>query len=122
MATNLSFNFSGQIEHRYKDGRLEAHFPNGTIKIIDPTLKDVAEQWTYPDGIKVHVYKNEDRILFLHNGQREVHTKTHKRREYPDGAVKIVYNDGSQETRFPNGRIRLKDKDGKLIRDTEGVA
>lgn len=112
------FLFSGQVEHRYKNGRLEAHFPNGSIKVIDPTVKDVAEKWTYPDGTKVHVYKNDDRILYLPNGHREIHTKTHKRREFPDGAVKIVYNDGSQETRFPDGRIRLKDKDGNLIRDT----
>lgn len=41
-----------------------------------------------------------------------------QRREYPDGTVKLVFADGIQETRYANGRIRLKDKDGNLIMDT----
>lgn len=42
-----------------------------------------------------------------------------QKREYPDGTVKIMYIDGLQETRYSNGRIRLKNKDGVLISDSE---
>lgn len=86
--------------------------------MVDPSKSDIQESWTYPDGTKVDVYKNDDKILYLPNGQREIHTKDHKRREFPDGSVKILYNDGSQETRYFNGRIRKRDKEGTLILDT----
>jgi centromere protein J len=32
-----------------------------------------------------------------------------------DGTIKIWYPDGSQETRYSNGRYRIKDKDGEVI-------
>ena len=51
------------------------------------------------------------------NGQREVHTSQFKRREYPDGTVKTVYVTGRQETRFPSGRVHIKDRDGAVIID-----
>ena len=41
-----------------------------------------------------------------------------QRREYPDGTLKILYPDGIQETRYSNGRVRVKDKEGKLIMDS----
>lgn len=94
------------------------HFPNGAKRIVDPVNKDIKECWNYPDGTKVDVYRNDDKILYLPSGQREIHTKDHKRREFPDGSVKILYNDGSQETRYSNGRIRKRDKDGNLTLDT----
>ena len=40
-----------------------------------------------------------------------------QRREYPDGTVKTLHNDGRQETRYATGRIRLKDKDGNVLLD-----
>lgn len=118
LINNLFFSFSGQTEHRYRDGRLEVNFSNGAKRVVDPTRADISESWTYPDGTKVDVYKNDDKILYLPNGQREIHTKDHKRREFPDGSVKILYNDGSQETRYFNGRIRKRDKQGNLVLDT----
>lgn len=36
--------------------------------------------------------------------------------------VKMVFPDGSQETRYSNGRVRLKNKDGKLIMDSETIS
>ena len=42
-----------------------------------------------------------------------------QKREYPDGTVKIVYEDGRQETRYSSGRIRKKDTHGNLIFDSE---
>lgn len=31
--------------------------------------------------------------------------------------MKTVYNDGRQETRYPTGRLRVKDKDGNVVTD-----
>ncbi len=41
-----------------------------------------------------------------------------QRREYPDGTVKTLFNDGRQESRYANGRVRVKDKDGNLFHDS----
>jgi len=70
------------------------------------------------DGTNAKIYKNDTKVLSFPNGQREIHTSNYKRREFPDGTVKIVYEDGSMETRYSNGRIRMKDKDGNLVSDT----
>lgn len=110
---------NGQTEHRRKDGTVEIHFPNNSIKIVDPSDTEKLEEWRYADGTHLVQLRNGDKILNLPNGQKEIHTKLNKRREYPDGTVKLVYPDGSQETRYSNGRVRLKDKDGKLIMDTD---
>ncbi|KAH8330854.1 hypothetical protein KR067_008325 [Drosophila pandora] len=110
---------NGQTEHRRKDGTVEIHFPNNSIKVVDPSDAEKLEEWRYADGTHLVQLRNGDKILNLPNGQKEIHTKLNKRREYPDGTVKLVYPDGSQETRYSNGRVRLKDKDGKLIMDTD---
>ena len=55
-------------------------------------------------------------IQFI-TGQKEIHTAEYKRREYPDGTVKTVFTDGRQETRYPTGRVRAKDKDGNVVMD-----
>lgn len=68
------------------------------------------------------IKKNDDKVINLPNGQVEIHTKVHKRRIYPDGTIKFLYPDGSQESRYSNGRVRLKDKSGKLVSDTGGTA
>ena len=124
MIVNHWFRFSGQKEHRHKDGTVEVYFPNGAVRITNsPHQKseEIFEEWKYPDGTNVIQKANGDKWLILPNGQREVHTNGHKRREYPDGTVKIVYPDGSQESRYSNGRVRLKDKDGKLVMDSETI-
>lgn len=41
-----------------------------------------------------------------------------QRREFPDGTMKLVYNDGTSETRYASGRVRIKDKHGNLIMDS----
>ncbi|EDV92884.1 trichohyalin isoform X2 [Drosophila grimshawi] len=110
---------NGQTEHRKKDGTIEIHFPNNSIKIVDPSDAEKLEEWRYADGTHLVQLRSGDKILHMPNGQKEIHTKLNKRREYPDGTVKLVYPDGSQETRYSNGRVRLKDKDGKLIMDTD---
>lgn len=97
------------------------HFPNGSQRLSDPANGAVLEEWRYADGSRAEHRRNGERVLLLPNGQREVHTAQHKRREYPDGTVKLVYADGSQETRYSTGRVRLKDKDGNLVMDSESL-
>ncbi|XP_058788921.1 centromere protein J [Phymastichus coffea] len=105
----------GQVERRSKDGTIEVTFPDESVRIVQA---DGSEKWILRDGTIAETSSDGEKILTLPNGQREIHTKDHKRREYPDGTVKLVYVDGIQETRYANGRVRLKDKDGNLIMDT----
>ncbi|XP_048262276.1 centromere protein J isoform X1 [Bombus terrestris] len=100
----------GQVERRLHDGTVEVLFPDGSVRIVK---SDGIEKWTLPDGTLMQIFTNGEKVLTLPNGQREIHTSTHKRREYPDGTIKLIYLDGAQETRYSNGRIRLKDKDGR---------
>lgn len=121
---SILYRCSGQVEHRHKNGTVEVHFPNGSVRTTCPAKEKndgISEEWSFSDGTNVIQKTNGERLLLLPNGQREVHTNGHKRREYPDGTVKIVYPDGSQESRYANGRVRLKDKDGKLIMDSETI-
>lgn len=64
-------------------------------------------------------YSDGNKIIEFNNGQRELHTAQFKRREYPDGTVKTVYANGHQETKYTSGRVRVKDKDGNVLMDTE---
>ncbi|PSN35696.1 hypothetical protein C0J52_10191 [Blattella germanica] len=106
----------GQMETRQRDGTKAVTYPNATVRTCFP---DGREEWVFQDGLMVKVdTKLGEKVLLLPNGQREVHTREHMRREYPDGTVKILYPDGIQETRYSNGRIRVKDKDGKLVMDS----
>ncbi|XP_012146674.1 spindle assembly abnormal 4 isoform X2 [Megachile rotundata] len=105
----------GQVERRSHNGTVEVLFPDGSVRILEA---DGTEKWTLPDGTLIQILTNGEKVLTLPNGQQEIHTKTHKRREYPDGTIKFIYPDGTQETRYSNGRIRLKDKDGNLLMDS----
>ncbi|KAF5299837.1 hypothetical protein FQA39_LY11374 [Lamprigera yunnana] len=85
----------GQIEKRDKYGRCEISYPNG---IICKLKSDGTGEALYPDGTTTHINQ-------------------YKRREYPDGTMKIYYPDVALETRFANGRVRLKNKFDRLIMD-----
>ncbi|KYN01661.1 PREDICTED: kinesin-related protein 4 [Cyphomyrmex costatus] len=93
----------------FPDGQVEKRMTDGTVEVL------------FPDGTVVQTFINGDKILILPNGQKEIHTKEHKRREYPDGTIKLVYADGTQETHYSSGRKRLKDKDGNLLMDSYDV-
>ncbi|XP_063388810.1 centromere protein J [Cydia fagiglandana] len=108
----------GQVEKRYKDGSSEIRLPNGTVRYFDPKNPHVREEWRFPDGATLTASASGERRVVFPNGQVEVHTKDHKRREFPDGTVKLVYNDGTAETRYASGRVRIKDKHGNLIMDS----
>ncbi|XP_008590049.1 PREDICTED: centromere protein J-like isoform X2 [Galeopterus variegatus] len=107
---------SGQIEKHFPDGRKEITFPDQTIKNL---FADGQEESIFPDGTIVRVQRDGNKIIEFNNGQRELHTAQFKRREYPDGTVKTVYTNGHQETKYTSGRIRVKDKDGNVLMDTE---
>ncbi|KAI8442162.1 hypothetical protein MSG28_005770 [Choristoneura fumiferana] len=108
----------GQVEKRYKDGSSEIRLPNGSVRYFDPKNEHVREEWRFPDGATLTVAASGDRRVVFANGQVEVHTRDHKRREFPDGTVKLLYNDGTSETRYASGRVRIKDKHGNLIMDS----
>lgn len=55
--------------------------------------------------------------MVFSNGQKEIHTVQFKRREYPDGTVKIVYCNGRQETKYSTGRVQIKDEEGSISLD-----
>ncbi|XP_063647942.1 centromere protein J isoform X4 [Pan troglodytes] len=107
---------SGQIEKHYPDGRKEITFPDQTVKNLFP---DGQEESIFPDGTTVRVQRDGNKLIEFNNGQRELHTAQFKRREYPDGTVKTVYANGHQETKYRSGRIRVKDKEGNVLMDTE---
>lgn len=46
------------------------------------------------------------------------HSFSHQRHEYRNGIIKTVYADGTQETRYPSGRLRIKDKHENVIVDS----
>ncbi|MBN3308224.1 CENPJ protein, partial [Amia calva] len=106
---------NSQIEKHFPDGRKEIIFPDQTIKNLYP---DGQEESIFPDGSIIRVKLDGSKVIEFNNGQREVHTAEYKRREYPDGTVKTVFADGQQETRYPTGRVRVKDKDGNVVMDT----
>lgn len=89
--------------------------------MTDPKEQDIVEEWRYPDGTVSVEKRNKEKVITLPNGQKEIHTTSHKRREYPDGTIKTVYLDGRTETRYSNGRIRVKDKEGNLLSDSRAL-
>ncbi|EHB03068.1 Centromere protein J [Heterocephalus glaber] len=107
---------SGQIEKHFPDGRKEITFPDQIIKNL---FADGQEESIFPDGTVVRVQRDGNKIIEFNNGQRELHTAQFKRREYPDGTVKTVYTNGHQETKYASGRVRVKDKDGNVLMDSE---
>ncbi|XP_048389041.1 centromere protein J isoform X1 [Stegostoma tigrinum] len=107
---------NNQMEKHYPDGRKEITFPDQTIKYL---FADGSEESVFPDGTIIHMQLDGNKIIEFNNGQREIHTSSYKRREYPDGTVKTVYPNGHQETKYSSGRIRIKDKGGNVIMDTK---
>jgi len=106
---------NGQEEVRLPDGTMTISFPDGSSKRINPGGE---EEVTFPNGTRVAVKPGGDKVLQLPNGEKEEHTRMWKRRSYPDGTVKILHADGRQETRYAGGRVRVKDSQGNLVKDS----
>ncbi|XP_072433540.1 centrosomal P4.1-associated protein-like isoform X3 [Chiloscyllium punctatum] len=107
---------NNQMEKHYPDGKKEITFPDQTIKYL---FTDGHEECVFPDGTIIRLQVDGNKIIEFNNGQREIHTSSYKRREYPDGTVKTVYLNGQQETKYSSGRIRIKDKEGHIIMDSK---
>ena len=105
---------NGQVEKHYIDGTKEIQFPDQTIKYLFP---NGSAESVFLDGTIVHVESNGNKQITFPNGQKEVHTASFKKREYPDGTTKTVFTDGRQETRYSNGRVRVKDASGVVVLD-----
>lgn len=117
---------SGLEEVEFSDGVTEKRLPDGSVDVSFPdgsrTLRrsDGTEEVQLTDGTLVVVAAGgAEKVLHLPNGQREVHGRGFKRREYPDCTVKVLYDDGSTKTTYPGGRVRVKDKDGNLVSDSK---
>ncbi|XP_047102653.1 centromere protein J isoform X4 [Schistocerca piceifrons] len=107
---------NGQTELKKPDGTIKTNYINGAAQTVFP---DGHVEWVLNDGRQCIIDQNGEKTWYFPNGQKEIHTKDHKRREYPDGTIKYVFPDGSMKTKYANGRIRVKDKHGKLIMDSD---
>ena len=58
-----------------------------------------------------------EKKIFFPDGTTEEHNKDFRRRIFPDGTIKTIFEDGHQETRYKNGRLRIKDRNKKVIID-----
>ncbi|KRX70177.1 Centromere protein J, partial [Trichinella sp. T6] len=114
---------SGIIKLKYKDGRVEVHYPDSRIDIEIP---NEARATIYPDGRQTKIFQDGTtveraadgtEVVHFVDGSKEVRHKDYLRREFPCGDVKFKYSDGTEETRYASGRVRVKDKNGKVIRD-----
>lgn len=111
---------NGQIEKHHSDHKREITFPDKTHRVIYP---DGSEETRLPSGVVIYQKTNGEKVIEHPNKHREVHTSEYKKREYPDGTLKIVYTKtGMCETRYANGRVRVKDANGALISDTYPAA
>lgn len=102
---------NGQVETHTKGGDVEVTYPDGTVRRIFSTGEE--EQQTV-DGIVARRLRDGTETIDYPNGQREVRSELYRSRYYPNGTVKTVYTDGKQVTRFPNGRVRVKEADGTV--------
>lgn len=93
----------GSVVVRYTDGSALKTFPDGKV------------EWSLADGMRLELDVSGDKVLDFPNGQREIHTKDHKRREYPDGTVKYLFPNGTTRTEYANGKVRVKNRNGVII-------
>lgn len=112
----------GQIEHHFKNSDKKIFYPDNSTSFI--TNNGLTELTENPNGIKVYTKftdQNQNVILekklIFPDGTIEEHNKDFRRRTFPDGTVKTIFEDGHQETRYKNGRLRIKDKNKNVIID-----
>lgn len=105
---------NGQVEKHHANKTREIIFPDKICKFIYP---DGSEESRLPNGTFIKVDPAGDKVIEYPNKQREIHTREYKRREYPDGSIKTVFTNGISETKYANGRVRVKDAAGNIISD-----
>ncbi|KHJ49611.1 hypothetical protein D918_00738 [Trichuris suis] len=115
---------SGLLKLKHSDGRTEIHHLDGRIEVAFP--EDGSTMTVFPDGRQSKRFadgttaeRNLDgtEIFCFKDGSKETRCKDYMRRYFPNGDVKIKHADGTEETRYATGRLRLKDPSGKVIRD-----
>ena len=104
----------GQVEKIFANGTKEIEFPNGNLKYV---YADGSEETILLDGTVIKSQRDGTITKELINGIKEIYYNDVRRIEYPEGAVKTIHKDGSQETRYATGRVRKKDPQGNLIYD-----
>ena len=106
---------TGQRETNRPDGSKEIIFPDGNTAHIFP---DGSEKLTCKDGTVQKKSADASTTVIWHpDGFIDTLTREFKKREFADGTCKIVFKDGTNETRYPGGRVRIKTADGKVIHD-----
>ncbi|KAJ3306477.1 hypothetical protein HDV03_005087 [Kappamyces sp. JEL0829] len=116
----------GQVEEISPDGKHVIQFPDGIIKTILPHGLEIIQ---YADGKYEEIEKKNGQIVSVFtsysNGIQDVLKDGKLARTLPNGIVKINYPDGRQETKWPNGQIRLKNAQGEVVffsPPAEGIA
>ena len=90
-------------------------FPDGSIK---RTSSNGEENIEFTDGTVVKVFPNGDKFVSLPDGEKEEHTREYRKRIMPDGTERILHKDGRVETRYKDGRAKVKNNAGVVIEDT----
>lgn len=106
---------NGQTERTLVNGVKYISYPNQSHRIIHP---NGSEELTMSDGTIIRLTPDGTEVVIMPNGEREIRSKEFTRREYRSGIVKTIYLDGTQETRYPNGRLRIKDRFSNVIVDS----
>ncbi|XP_054155370.1 centromere protein J-like [Oppia nitens] len=106
---------NGQSEKIHKNGVKHITYANGLQRIINP---DSSEEVRMTDGTVWRIHSDGSEVLEFANGDREIRTDKFKRREYSNGNMKTIYSDGTEETRYVCGRLRIKDRFGNLMVDS----
>ncbi|CDW59809.1 Centromere protein J [Trichuris trichiura] len=115
---------SGLLKLKHSDGRTEIHHLDGRIELEFPEdgsgmtiFPDGRQSKRFADGTSAERSVDGTEIFCFKDGSKETRCKDYMRRDFPNGDVKIKHADGTEETRYASGRLRLKDPTGKVIRD-----
>ncbi|KNE67324.1 hypothetical protein AMAG_11796 [Allomyces macrogynus ATCC 38327] len=98
----------GIRERRYADGTRVVLYKNGTTKEYKMS------------GHEITRYTNNDVKEVFPDGKYEIWTKEKKKRVMPNGEIKIVFADGTRQKILPDGRMRVVDPHGRILKDEIG--
>ncbi|XP_048063495.1 uncharacterized protein si:ch211-140l13.3 isoform X7 [Megalobrama amblycephala] len=88
----------------------ETHYPDGRIYYYCDAQTTHS---TYPSGLEVVQFPNNQRETHHPDGTREI--------SFPDGTVKILHSDGREESVFPDGTIvKISQHGEKMVEFTNG--
>uniref|UniRef100_A0A5S6QMG6 Centromere protein J C-terminal domain-containing protein n=1 Tax=Trichuris muris TaxID=70415 RepID=A0A5S6QMG6_TRIMR len=105
----------GRMETHHLDGRIEIEFPKNSSSMT--VFPDGRQSRRFADGTVAERDLDGTETFSFKDGSKEIRHKDYVRRDFPNGDVKFKHADGTEETRYANGRLRVKDPNGKVIRD-----